>query len=1327
MKTGTESSLIDSISSFEFTDIFDLEKIQQLQDMFAETHDVASIITQPDGTPITNPSNFTRFCTNIIRKTEKGCANCFKSDALIGRPDSRGPIVQPCLSGGLWDAGASIMVGGKHLANWLIGQVQNDELNKQHMLEYADEIGADRDLFMEALNEVPVISMDKFRKIAKMLFAFANELSEKAFVNLQLKKQIEENNKTTKLLKESQENAKALLDGIPESVFLIETSGKVILANKTVAQRLGVGLDQLINQNVYNFLITEVANNRRKYVEQAISSHKPVLFVDERKGSIMENRIYPLPNENGEINRLAIIGIDISERIQAEKELELTKQSYLDIINTVSEAIYIMDETGTFIHVNKGAEKMYLMDNQDLIGKNPSDVSAPGLNDLAKIKSQMHSVFNSGITTNFEFWGIRKNGEIFPKEVIVSKGQYFGKDVLVATARDISERKQAEALFKNIIDKNPMSIQILDKEGFTIQTNSAHTKLFGAETPADYSIFKDPQLLKQGLGELFEQIKRGEVVYFPDSYFNVHDVDPSFPDVLSWIRAIGFALIDGYGVPDRIVFMHENITERKLAEEMFQAIIDKNPLSIQIVDKEGCTISGNSAYIQLFGTLPPPGFSIFNDLQLKSPELERLILLAKSGEVVHLPDLYYNPKDASPDFPDSPRWIRALIFPLNNSAGKPERYVFMHEDITERKHAEREMYKLRKALDRSTDAVFMTDKEGIFTFVNPGFTETYGFTSDEIIGKKTPRILKSGAYNNDVYNYFWEALLSGQEVKGELINKRKDGVIITAEGSVNAIIDENKEIIGFLSIQRDISERKKAEAKLQNSERFLKETQLIATLGSYTMDIASGKWESSEVLNTIFGITNDYNKSVEGWLTIIHQDWKKSMENYFADEVLGKKNIFDKEYMIVRQDDRAERWVHGKGSLKFNEKHEPVTMLGTIHDITDRKLAELELIAAKEKAEESDRLKSAFLANMSHEIRTPMNGILGFAELLKEPELSGEQQLEYIRVIEKSGARMLNIINDIVDISKIESGQMNVSLSESNVNEQLEYLFKFFQTETNHKGIQLLLNSNLSAKEAILFTDREKLYAILTNLIKNAIKYTPKGSIEIGCNIVETLHPTSLRFYVKDTGIGIQKNRQEAIFERFIQADINDKMARQGAGLGLAISKAYVEMLGGKIWVDSEPESGSTFYFSLPYRTNLIQEKMTGNEILPLAKDDQIKKLKVLIAEDDVPSGKLITISIQKFAKEIILVSTGLEAVEFCRKNPDVDLVLMDIQMPDMDGYEATRLIREFNPDVVMIAQTAYALSGDREKAMEAGCNDYLSKPIRREELTTLILKYLKA
>ncbi|MEW7291760.1 PAS domain-containing sensor histidine kinase [Aquimarina sp. 2304DJ70-9] len=330
---------------------------------------------------------------------------------------------------------------------------------------------------------------------------------------------------------------------------------------------------------------------------------------------------------------------------------------------------------------------------------------------------------------------------------------------------------------------------------------------------------------------------------------------------------------------------------------------------------------------------------------------------------------------------------------------------------------------------------------------------------------------------------------------------------------------------------------------------------------------------------TISGLSQEEALN-DGWLNAVHPEDRKKLKQGWYDDASEKKDS-DAEYRFLKPDGSI-TWVLGQAIPEYNDKQQVIGYVGTITDITDIKLYEQELNRLKEKAEESDRLKSAFLANMSHEIRTPMNGILGLAELLKEPRLTGDEQQLYLDLIKESGDRMLNIIKDIIDISKIESGQVKVFVSEVNINEQTEYLYNFFKTETDKKGITLELHNGLTREEAIINTDKEKFNAVLTNLVKNAIKYTKEGNIEFGY-----VHKDGfLQFYVKDTGMGIPKNRQEAIFDRFVQADIGDRYALEGAGIGLSIAKAYTEMLDGDIWVKSKKDKGSTFYFTIPYHKN---------------------------------------------------------------------------------------------------------------------------------------------
>ena len=404
-------------------------------------------------------------------------------------------------------------------------------------------------------------------------------------------------------------------------------------------------------------------------------------------------------------------------------------------------------------------------------------------------------------------------------------------------------------------------------------------------------------------------------------------------------------------------------------------------------------------------------------------------------------------------------------------------------------------------------------------------------------------------------------------------------------------------------------------------------------------------------------------------------------------------------------------------TIKITENH----FVAIARDISRRKKMEIELMIAKEKAEENELLKSTFLANMSHEIRTPMNGILGFTELLRTPGVSKDDKQKYLEIIDESGKRMLNIINDIVNISKIESGQLELSVAETNINDWIEFIFNFFKLEADQKGINLSTSKSLNSNDAFINTDVEKLYAILTNLVKNALKFTDAGSIKFG--YVKT--GDFLEFYVKDTGLGISESQKNIIFDRFRQVNESTTKEQQGAGLGLSISKGYVELLGGEIWVESDTINGSTFYFTIPF-IPVQQEQKTIKNKIPLKNSEvtPIKNLKIVIVEDDEISKLLLTIALKKVAKEIIVVSSGADAIATCRKNSDIDLVMMDINMPKMDGYEATEQIRRFNKNIVIIAQTANGFNIDKDKAMASGCNDYISKPINKVALIELIQKY---
>jgi len=380
----------------------------------------------------------------------------------------------------------------------------------------------------------------------------------------------------------------------------------------------------------------------------------------------------------------------------------------------------------------------------------------------------------------------------------------------------------------------------------------------------------------------------------------------------------------------------------------------------------------------------------------------------------------------------------------------------------------------------------------------------------------------------------------------------------------------------------------------------------------------------------------------------------------------------------------------------------------------------IELLAAKEQAERSDKFKSLFLANMSHEIRTPMNGIIGFAELIRETD-DCEEIAENVDIIITNGRHLLDLINDIVDVSKIEAGLMELKKLPFNLNELMRELHMFFKNDPMvlRKNLEIHLFLDLS-DDVQITTDRMRLKQVLDNLLKNACKFTRQGHVEFGYRYQNK----ALVFSVEDTGIGIAEEEKEMIFRRFMQAATNITPNEEGSGLGLTISKAIVNVMGGDMWMESTAGEGSTFYFNLPIEPSESISLHTDFQHTTFMESNWSDKT-ILVAEDVATNYLLVKKSLRKTDVQLVWAKTGLQAVEAVQNNPAIDLVLMDIRMPVMNGLDATRKIKELRPNLPIIAQTAYAMDGDRENSIEAGCDDYISKPINLKLFIELIAKYL--
>ncbi len=788
--------------------------------------------------------------------------------------------------------------------------------------------------------------------------------------------------------------------------------------------------------------------------------------------------------------------------------------------------------------------------------------------------------------------------------------------------------------------------------------------------------------------------------------------------------------------------LNQQINERKKTEEAlresnekYSKVFQSSPYSITISRLEdGKYIEVNETFVSLSGYTRKEALSnseIGTNIWVDKEERNSVISAILSGKDVEGKEFQFRKKNGE---------IMIGLFSGKIIYINKEPYMISSvDDITERKRMDDELRKSEEKLNEAMKIAKLGAWEYDVDSDQFKFNDQF-YTLMQTTAEQEGGYIMSSMHYAQKFLHPDDMVLVGVETQKALETTdpnyysqlehriiRPDGELAYLNVSIRIAKDSQGRTIKTYGVNQDVTERKLAEDASKQREYSYRTLSENLPASVYRLFLRErGKMEFfNDVIEQITGYTKDELKrgeicSIDPF--IIPEDKPQVME--IVKNAIKNVSEFEVEYRFKRKEGYIS-YFYEKGMPIIGEDGKPLYIEGVIFDITERKMAELELINAKEKAEESDRLKSAFLTNISHEIRTPMNGILGFTQLLLEPDLSSEQKESYIEIVHKSGQRMLNTVTDIVEISKIEAGLVHLNLTQTDVNGRMEELFRFFQPEAERKGIKLHLEMLLPPTDKDMITDQSKLDSILTNLIKNAIKYTKEGEIRVGCQA----KANQLEFYVKDTGIGIPKERQQAVFERFIQADIFDKEARQGSGLGLAISKAYVEMLGGEIRVESNPDAmggqGSMFFFTLP--TNGQVQEISGE--IKIGKGDEsispIKGLNIIIAEDDENSAIYLQTILQSDAGKIILTQKGHETVEACRNNPDIDLVLMDIQMPGINGYEATRRIREFNKEVIIIAQTAYCLSGDREKTIESGCNDYLPKPVNKNELLALIRKYL--
>jgi PAS domain S-box-containing protein len=689
------------------------------------------------------------------------------------------------------------------------------------------------------------------------------------------------------------------------------------------------------------------------------------------------------------------------------------------------------------------------------------------------------------------------------------------------------------------------------------------------------------------------------------------------------------------------------------------------------------------------------------------------------------------------------RWIhaRGKIVERDKSEA-PLRIVGTHMDITDRKLVEEELREskslLQSVLDTIPVRVFWKDKNMRYLGCNQWFAKDAGLSSSDDIFGLTDFDL---SWKDEAHLYQADditVMKSGSpKLNYEEPRTTPKGEIRWRRTSKIPFRDSNANIIGVLGTYEDITDSKKSGELIEMERVYFEQLFQSSPEGIVLLDVNDNVIRCNQEFSNIFGYNQDEiaGKPINSLIVpdSLSDEGLNLTKSVASGDIVMHETIRQRKDKSLVQVSILGKPIYFKGGK--------LAVYGIYRDISDRKRVEEELVhksneieaqneeyriineelyTAKQKAEESDRLKSAFLANMSHEIRTPMNGILGFSQLLVNPNIPEVDVKQYVDVIQSCGNQLLSIINDLIDISKIEANQVAIIESDTNVNETLYEQFLLFQDKATLKGVSLKYSFDLPDEKSSIVTDSGRLKQILTNLIGNALKFTHDGIVSFGY----TFKNNYLEFFVEDTGIGISADNYKGIFERFNQVETTISQQFGGTGLGLAISKAFVNKMGGDIWVESEFGRGSKFFFTIPYKPTKSVIEIENKKTISLLEGVPVGA-KVLVAEDDDINFFYLKEMLSIYPLEILRASNGFKAIEMVKNNPDIDIVLMDIKMPGMDGHEATREVKKIRRDLPVIAQTAYAFSSDREKAYAAGCDDYISKPLNRVKLVSLLVKYL--
>jgi PAS domain S-box-containing protein len=1125
-------------------------------------------------------------------------------------------------------------------------------------------------------------------------------------------------------LTESEKKFRDFANHLPQTVYEADIEGKLVYVNDNGLENFGYSIEDFqkgltIFQMFPKEQLIRVKENFAKHAQGYKIADNEYIAV-RKDGTIFPVIIYPSPVFQNEL----LIGfrgiiIDITLRKIAVAQLQENERRFRTFMETASDMMNIANEKLEILYANDAFCDILGYTKEEVIGKHVSKFFAPS-EKMQRFAPEIHNKLINEGRVDYETEWVTKNGrKIYGQLKVVANfdesGVFRGS---YGVFHDLTERIQIEEKNRALSEATFESLFFVDK-GIVVQANKSAAKMFGFEESLD--------IIGVEIKQLFEVGSDCSIL----SIDSLHNQEP--------FECVGIRKNGGlfpaeiqkksykYQGKKVIVFAVRDISKKveaelalRESEEKFRIAFQTSPDAMNISRLEdGKSVAVNKGFEEITGFLEENVHGkTADDVKIWKNQTDR-------KRFVHLIKEQGFVKNMQAEFIKNDNNVMTGLISANliNIGGIPH-IIAITKDISDRikdqKALKESEEKLRSLLELSSDIIWEIDSEAKFVNISEKVYNLLGYRLEELIGKSIFSVMPKE--NAEESRAVFDTAIREKKNIIDVITLMitRDSRKLIMETTAVQINDENGKIVGFRGISKDITERIEADKALRAEQEKMKVIFDSAENVSFILATAES---NPEIIEFSPGAENIFlykrNEVIGKSIKIIHPESGLEMFAEVVEKLKNSRHGISTEKKLIRKNGIPFDALYTIHPI-FDPKSDIIAILCVTIDISRLKETEGELILAKEKAEEADRLKSAFLANMSHEIRTPMNAIIGFADLLRKPDIPYDQRNQFVEIINTSGNQLLNIIEDIIDISKIEANQLEIERFEFVLNDLLRKLKMKFDLlkKSSKKNVHIILHTELDDMESRIVSDELRVEQVLNNLLHNALKFTKEGTIVFGYKI----RNKKLCLFVKDTGIGIPEDKLEYIFQRFSQVDDSDTRKHGGTGLGLSISKGIVELLKGKISVTSMLGKGSEFEVEIPF-----VHPEENKYFIDLS--DDISGVNwsgktILVVEDEPANYEYLFFALEPSKVELHWAKTGKEAILMAETDTAYDLILMDIKLPDMDGYLVAEEINK-NHHIPIIALTAYALPEDIEKGKKY-FKKFLTKPLKSNDLYREIDNVLK-